>query len=161
MLDSTSLIVTRDRPLVKQLREQLRGQRVAGSQMIVSDNVEEACSLLLTVRVRLAVVHLQLGHLGIEEIDTILWIASTLPWRVPLLVVTEEYLVEQAATLFRMGVSDYVSRKDHFDQLGALLASYLPHAAPAGLGTERAIVADRSAEVAASGRPSAAIPART
>jgi len=160
MLDSTSLIVTRDRSLVALLREQLRSQKVAESRMIVSDSADEACSLLQTVRARLVVVHLESEHLGYEEVDHILWVASTLARRVPLLVVAERYLVEQATMLFRMGVSDYVSRSHHLDQLGALVASYLPHAPAAAPRSEAELPVEKPARVAASGKSSAAIPAR-
>jgi DNA-binding NtrC family response regulator len=162
MLDSTSLIVTTERSLVAVLREQLRCQKVAGRRMIVSDNVEEACSLLKSVRARVVVVHLEPERVGYEEIDQILWVASTLPRRTPLLVVAERYLVEQATTLYRMGVSDYVSRSHHLDVLGSLVASYLPHAPAAALGSEKKEkAAEKPARVAASGKPSAALPART
>ncbi len=117
MVDSTSLIVTTDRSLVALLRNQLRRQNVPVSRMIVSESADEACSLLQAVRARLVVVHLESERLGYEEVDHILWVASTLARRVPVLVVAERYLLEQATMLYRMGVSDYVSRSHHLDQL--------------------------------------------
>ncbi len=117
MLDSTSLIVTTDCSLVALLRKQLRRQKVAESRMIVSATAGEACSLLQCLRARLVVVHLEPERLGCDEVDHILWVASTLPWRVPLVVVAERFLVEQATMLYRMGVSDYLSRSHHLDQL--------------------------------------------
>jgi DNA-binding NtrC family response regulator len=160
MLDSTSLIVTTDRSLVALLREHLRRQKVAESRMIVSESADEACSLLQTVRARVVVVHLHPEHEAYEEVDHILWVASTLDRRVPVLVVAERYLVEQATMLYRMGVSDYVSRSHHLDQLGAVVASYLPHVAAAAPGSEAGLPAEKPARVAASGKSSAAIPAR-
>jgi len=158
MLDSTILIVAKDRSLVALLRTQLRRRKVAGNRMIVSESADEACSLLQTVRVRLVMVHLEREHLGYDEVDHLLWVASTLPRRVPVLVVAERYLVEQATTLYRMGVSEYVSRSHHLDQLGDLAAAYLPHAAPAApAGSVDEIPAEKRAGMAASGKSSAAI----
>src|SRR6516162_6225089 len=110
MLDCTSLIVTRDRSLVALLREQVRSQKVVGSRIIVSGSADEACSLLQTVRLRLVVVHLQPELLGYDEVDHILWVTSTLPRQVPLVVVAERYLIEQATIFYQMGASEYVSR---------------------------------------------------
>ncbi len=160
MVDSTSLIVTTDRSLVALLRNQLRRQNVPVSRMIVSESADEACSLLQAVRARLVVVHLESERLGYEEVDHILWVASTLARRVPVLVVAERYLLEQATMLYRMGVSDYVSRSHHLDQLGALVASYLPHAPAGALGSREALPAEKPAGMAASGKPSAATRAR-
>jgi hypothetical protein len=160
MIDSTSLLITTDRSLVSLIREQLRSQKVAGSRMIVSDSALEACSLLQSVSTRLVVAHLQPERLSYEEVDRILWVQSMSPSRIPLLVVAERYLVEQATTLFRMGVIDYVSRSHHLDQIGALLASYLPRFPASALDSEKEPSAAKAGRVAASGKPSAATRAR-
>ncbi len=160
MLDSTSLIVTTDCSLVALLRKQLRRQKVAESRMIVSATAGEACSLLQCLRARLVVVHLEPERLGCDVVDHILWVASTLPWRVPLVVVAERFLVEQATMLYRMGVSDYLSRSHHLDQLGALVASYLPHAPAGASGSEEELPGEKPARMAGSGKSSAAIRAR-
>ncbi len=160
MLDSTSLIVTTDRSLVALLRKQLQRQKVPESRMIVSESADEACSLLQTVRTRLVVVHLEPERLGYEEVNHILWVASTLARRVPVLVVSEKYLLEQATMLYRMGVSDYVSRSHHLDQLGALVASYLPHAPGGAPGFLEEAPEEKLVRLAASGKSSAANRAR-
>lgn len=161
MLDCTSLIVTKDRSLVALLRGQLRGQKVPGSRIIVSGTADEACSLLQTARFRLVVVHLEPDGVGYDEVDHILWVESILPRRVPVVVVAERYLVEQATMLYRMGVAEYVSRSHHLDQLGAVLARHLPHQISSGLEThtetETEIPSERPARVAASGKSSGAI----
>jgi DNA-binding NtrC family response regulator len=158
MLDSITLVVTRDRSLVAVLREQVRSQKVVGSRIIVCASADEACSLLQSVQVRLVLVHLEPEYVGYDEVDHILWVLSTLSRRIPLVVVAERYLVEQATTFYHMGVSEYVSRSHHLDQLGALAAAYLPHrpAAPSGSGKD--LPAEKPARVvAASAKPSAAI----
>jgi DNA-binding NtrC family response regulator len=161
MLDCTSLIVTRDRSLVALLREQVRSQKVVGSRIIVSGSADEACSLLQTVRLRLVVVHLQPELLGYDEVDHILWVTSTLPRQVPLVVVAERYLIEQATIFYQMGASEYVSRSHHLDQLGALVAAYLPHRPVAASASAADVDApEKPARVAAAGKRSAAVPAR-
>jgi DNA-binding NtrC family response regulator len=160
MLDCTSLIVTRDRSLVALLREQVRSQKVAGSRMIVCDSADEACSLLQTVRVRLVAVHLEPEHLGYEEVDHILWVTSILPRRIPLIVVAERYLVEQATNFYRMGASEYVSRSHHLDQLGALQVAYLPHLPAIAVASGLDLPAEKPARVAAAGKRATAIHAR-
>jgi DNA-binding NtrC family response regulator len=160
MLDSTSLIVTTDRSLVTVLRDQIRSQKVAGSRMVVCDNAVEACSLLQSVRVRLVLMHLQPEHLGYDEVDHILWVASMLRRRTHVLVVAERYVVEQATVLYRMGVTDYVSRSHHLDQLGAVVASYLPHLPAAAHGSPEEPQPARPAKAAAAGKTSAAVRAR-
>ncbi len=160
MLDCTSLIVTRDRSLVALLREQIRAQKVMGSRVIVSASAEEACSLLQSARVRLVIVQLDPEHTGYDDVDHILWAASILPRRFPIIVLADRYLVDQATIFYRMGVSEYVSRSHHLDQLGALVASYLPHRVAVPVESRTELPAENPARVAASGKSSAAIPAR-
>jgi hypothetical protein len=128
--------------------------------MVVSAGVDEACSLLQTIRVRLVLVHLEPDYVGYEELDHILWVISTLSRRVPVVVIAERYLVEQATTLYRMGVSDYVSRSHHLDQLGGIAAAYLPRRPEAAGAAETAPGPEKPGKVAASARASAAMSAR-
>jgi DNA-binding NtrC family response regulator len=154
MFDYTYLVVTRDRSFVALLREQLRAEKLAGTRLILCDSADEACALLQTVRVRLVVVHLEPDHIGYEEVDHILWVTSIMPRRMPVLVVAERYVVEQATNLFRMGVSDFVSRSHHAERLGALVAGYLsrPHRVAEPAKAETEIAAKPPARVAASGK---------
>ena len=43
----------------------------------------------------------------------------------PVVVIAERYRIDQATTLYRMGVSEYISRKHHLDQLPEVLGAYL------------------------------------
>jgi DNA-binding response OmpR family regulator len=126
MFDSTILVVSTDRSFAPMLHKQLTQKKIRGNRIIASTNADEACDLLQTVRVRVAVVSLDPEHIGYDEVDHILWATSILRNRVPVLVVADRYRVDQAITLYRMGVSDYVSRSHHIDQLGAWLTAYLP-----------------------------------
>jgi DNA-binding NtrC family response regulator len=159
MLDSTSLIMTSDRTLVKLLREQVRSEKIAGFRLIVGDSADEACSLLQSVRIKLVLVQLEAEHIGYDEVDHLLWVASTLRQRIPIVVMAERYIVEQATTFYRMGVNEYISRSHHLDQLGAIVAAYLHHGASVGSDSATDLVPAEPARVAASRRASAAIPA--
>jgi DNA-binding response OmpR family regulator len=126
MFDSTILVVSNDRTLAPMLQKQLAQHKIRGSRMIASTCVDEACDLLQTVQIRVAVLSLDSEHLGYEEVDHILWATSILRTRVPVVVIADRYRVEQAITLYRMGVSEYVSRSHHSDELGVLIAAHLP-----------------------------------
>ena len=141
MVDSTILTITGDDQFLDLLRRQIHEQNGAGSRMIVTGTIDEACSLLSTVRPRLIVVHW--GHHGhrYEELNRLLWVTTVLAHRVSVLVLADRYRVDQATTLFRMGVTDYLSRTHHEDQFGRILASYLrptpaPRPVPAPAGEE-------------------------
>ena len=43
----------------------------------------------------------------------------------PVLVIAERYRTDQATMMYRMGVSEYISRTHHLDQLGDVFGAYL------------------------------------
>ncbi len=94
--------------------------------MIVAGTIEEACSLLPMAHPRLIVVHWTYHGSHLEELNRLLWATSVLARRVPVLVIADQYRTEQATTLYRMGVTEYVSRTHHVGQFGRILDSYLP-----------------------------------
>ena len=128
MLDSTILTVTTDPQFVTLLRTQLHHQVGAGSRMIVTATVDEACSILETARPRLVVIHWTGESARYEQLDQLLWTTSVMARPAPVVVISERYRTDQATTLFRMGVSDYISRTHHVSQLGRVFAAYLPPA---------------------------------
>jgi DNA-binding NarL/FixJ family response regulator len=124
MVDSTILTITADTPLVGVLRAQLRDQSPRGSRMVVSETIDEACSLLATTRPRLIVVHW--SHAShYEELNRLLWATTVLAHGVPVVVVADRYRTDQATTLYRMGVIEYISRTHHLDHFGRILDAYL------------------------------------
>jgi DNA-binding response OmpR family regulator len=127
MVDSTILTVTDDDCFLELLQRQLRDQNGGGSRMIVARTIDEACSLLSTARPRLIVVHWRRHGCCYEELNRLLWTTTVLAHRVPVLILADRYRTDQATTLFRMGVSDYISRTHHLDQFGRILDAYLRH----------------------------------
>src|SRR5262245_49572603 len=118
MADSTILTVTSDNELLALLRQQLHDQAGGGSRMIVAATIDEACSLLAMAQPRLVVVHWSRhGHgARYEELDRLLWTTTVVARRSPVLVIADRYRTDQAITLFRMGVTEYISRTHHLDQ---------------------------------------------
>jgi DNA-binding NtrC family response regulator len=126
MPDSTILTVTGDQDFVELLRQQLRDQGGAGGPMIVARTVDEACSLVKTIRPRVVVVDWKREGSRYEHLDRLLWTTSVLARKVPVLVIADRYRTDQATMMFRMGVAEYISRTHHLEQLGQVLAAYLP-----------------------------------
>jgi DNA-binding NarL/FixJ family response regulator len=128
MVDGTILTVTGDNELVEQLRQQLHERGGSGNHMIVAATIDEACSLLATAQPRLVVVHWAVQGARYEEFDRLLWTTTVLARRIPVLVIADRYRIDQATTLYRMGVNEYVSRTHHRGQLGKVLGAFLPQA---------------------------------
>jgi response regulator of citrate/malate metabolism len=122
----TILTITNDDKFLSLVRRQFHDQVAPGSRMIVARTIEEACSLVDTFHPRLIVVHWA-GHSGrYEQLDQLLWTTTVQARLIPVLVIAERYRTEQATTMYRMGVAEYISRTHHLDQLGRLCAAYLP-----------------------------------
>lgn len=129
MLDSTILTITNDNKFLSLLRRRIHDQVAGGSRMIVARTVDEACSLFNTVMPRLIVVHWTRDRGRYEQLDRLLWTTTVQARRIPVLVIAERYRIDQATTMFRMGVVDYISRTHHLNQLGNVFSAYLPSSA--------------------------------
>jgi len=116
------LAVTNDSTFPGLLRSKLGDQH---GRIVVAPSLDEACTLLKTARPRLIVVHLAGEGGRYEQFDRLLWAISVLSRPTPVLVIAERYLTEQATTLYRMGVAEYISRTHHLDQLADVLAVYV------------------------------------
>ena len=75
---------------------------------------------------RLIVVHLAGDGGHYDQFDRLLWATSVFSRPTPVVVIAERYLTEQATTLYRMGVAEYISRTHHLDQFGDVLALRSP-----------------------------------
>lgn len=125
MTACTILTITGDEPLLGLLRDALHDHNGGGSRMIVAGSMEEACSLLPMAEPRLIVVHWTRHGSHYEELNRLLWATTVLARPVPVLVIADRYHTDQATTLYRMGVTDYISRTHHDDKIGEVLKSYL------------------------------------
>ncbi len=126
MRNSTVLTVISDKEFLSLLRLQLHDQVARGSRMIAARTIEEACSLLETVRPRLVVVDGMGESARYDQFAQLLWATTVQARRIPVLVIADRYCSDQATMLFRMGVSEYISRTHHLDELGRVFAAYLP-----------------------------------
>jgi DNA-binding NarL/FixJ family response regulator len=119
------LTVTGDSTFLEMLRAKLRDQLGQQGRFVVTPSLDEATTLLKSARPRLVVVHLASDGGHYDGFDRLLWATSVFSRPTPVVVVAERYLTEQATTLYRMGVAEYISRTHHLDQLGDVLASYV------------------------------------
>jgi len=141
MRDSTILTITKDDEFLSLFRRQLHEQVSGGSRMIVAATIDEACSLLKTARPRLVVVHWTRDSGRYEQLDRLLWTITVQARPIPVLVIAQRYRTDQATMMYRMGVSEYISRTHHLDQLGPVLSAYLPLVPPATQGLPSSDVA--------------------
>lgn len=125
MTDCTILTITCDERFFTALHNQLHDQFPGSTRMIVAGTIEEACSLLPMAHPRLIVVHWSRHGSRLEELNRLLWATTVLARQVPVLVIADRYRIDQATTLYRMGVREYISRTHHADQFGRILNSYL------------------------------------
>lgn len=123
MVKSTVLMVTGDASLVGAVRRELKD--LGGTRIDVATTVEDACEVLGKLRPRLILLDRARRRNGYDAMDRLLWATSKLPHGVPVVVVADQYRVEQALMCYRMGVADYISRSEHYDSLATVLAAYL------------------------------------
>ena len=138
MADNTILTVTLDERFLDVLRGQLHDRFPGSTRMIVAGSIEEACSLLPMSHPRLIVVHWSRHGSQLEDLNRLLWATTVLARQVPVLVIADRYRVDQATTLYRMGVREYISRTHHVDQFGRILDAYLRHSPASGPRTAAA-----------------------
>jgi DNA-binding NarL/FixJ family response regulator len=119
------LTVTNDDTFLTLLRAKLRDHLGPKGRIMVAASVDEACPLLKTARARLIVVHLAGDSGRYEQLDRLLWTTSVLSRPTPVVVIAERYRTDQATMMYRMGVSEYISRTHHLDQLEGVLGAYL------------------------------------
>jgi DNA-binding NarL/FixJ family response regulator len=130
MATNPILTVTNDDAFLAMLRSKLREQLNHTGRIAATPSLDEACTLMKTAHPRLIVVHLGGDGGHYDQFDRLLWATSVLSRPTPVVVIAERYLIEQATTLYRMGVSEYISRTHHLDQVGDILDAYLRPATP-------------------------------
>lgn len=126
MHEMTILTITNDKKFLQVFRKQLHEQVACGSRMIVAGSIGEACELLQTARPRLVVMHWGRESGNYAQLDRLLWTTTVQARRIPVLVIADRYRTDQATMMYRMGVSEYISRSHHLDHLGPVFSPYLP-----------------------------------
>jgi DNA-binding NarL/FixJ family response regulator len=126
MPDWTILTVTNDKKFLSLFRRRFHDQVARASRMIVAGTIDEACELLDTLRPRLIVVHWTSNGGPYEHLDQLLWAISVQVRQIPVVIIAERYRTDQATMMYRLGVSEYISRTHHLDQLGCVFSAYLP-----------------------------------
>jgi DNA-binding NtrC family response regulator len=121
----TILAVTTDATFLNLIRQQRSDQAGCRVRIIVAGTMNDASALLETTRPRLIVVHWTGDRARYGQLDRLLWATSVLARRIPVLVIAERYRIDQATMMYRMGVSEYISRTHHLDQLDRILDAYL------------------------------------
>jgi DNA-binding NarL/FixJ family response regulator len=125
MLATPILAITNDEALLASLRSTIRDELGQKGRIVVAASVDAACPLLKTARPRLVVVHFTGESARYEQLDRLLWATSVVSRPTPIVVIAERYRIDQATMMYRMGVSEYISRKHHLEGLGDVLGAYL------------------------------------
>jgi DNA-binding response OmpR family regulator len=123
MCDFTVLAMTAGVDWLEPVRHDLH--ELGGTRVIVTRTMEEACELLEMASARLILLNWDSDRANYEQIDNLLWTNSTLASPAMVLVIADEYRTDQAVTLFRMGVDEYVGRSDHAERLQGVLGQLL------------------------------------
>jgi DNA-binding NarL/FixJ family response regulator len=123
MCDFAVLAMTAGVDWLEPVRHDLH--ELGGTRFIVTGSMEEACELLEMVSARLILLNWDSNRADYEQIDNLLWTNSTLASPAMVLVIADEYRADQAVTLFRMGVDEYVGRSDHAEKLQGVVGQLL------------------------------------
>jgi DNA-binding NarL/FixJ family response regulator len=123
MGDFTILAMTVDVDWLQPVRHDL--QDLGGTRLIVAGSMQEACELLEMASARLVLLNWDSDRADYEQIGNLLWTNSTLTSPAMVLVIANDYRADQALTLFRMGVDEYVCRADHAEKLQGVLGQLL------------------------------------
>jgi DNA-binding NarL/FixJ family response regulator len=123
MCDFTVLAMTAGVDWLELVRHDLHD--LGGTRVIVTGSMDEACELLELASARLILLNWDSDRADYEQIGNLLWTNSTLASPAMVLVIADEYRADQAVTLFRMGVDEYVCRSDHAENLRGVLGQLL------------------------------------
>jgi DNA-binding NtrC family response regulator len=98
-------------------------KRVLGIENIrvrVFQSVYEAIARTAAALPGLIAIHLR-GGVTDAQVAYLLGKATLPQQQVPVVVISDHYDTERALALFRLGVTDYISRSDHLDRLPSLV----------------------------------------
>ena len=119
--ETTVLLITSDDSLAAEVRA--RVESLPGGVLLrVTEAVEPACLTAVAESVGLILVHLE-GKNSLVEVARVLWLCSLSRRPASVIALGNEYRLEDALPLFQLGVADYLSCRDHLDQLSLLIGS--------------------------------------
>lgn len=125
----TILTVTRDAEWLVGMRPALHA--AGRGRLVVADSVEEADRLLEFAKPRFIVVDWENARCPSECLAALLWKNSIQARPALVMIVANDYRVEEATELFQLGVDDYISASDHGDALATMLKAHKPRNAAA------------------------------
>jgi DNA-binding NtrC family response regulator len=114
----TILLITQDSSLSSIIQEVL--SRIQGLRLETVKNHEEASERVLEKKVALVLSHLNPSS-DLAGLTRLLGTVEATGQKIPTMVLSEEYHAEQAVTLLRRGVADYLSRPLDLGRLGYLI----------------------------------------
>jgi len=115
---ATMLLVSQDSGLPRVVQEVISG--IQGLKFEFVKDHEEAAERVASRSVGLVMSHLT-STCNVAGLTRLLGTISATAQKVPVLVLSDEYHAEQALTLLRLGVADYLSRPLDLGRLGYLL----------------------------------------
>lgn len=134
MTENQVLMISKDTRLVKKVREDL--DVLGGPGLRVVDGIDRAFSEAIEGDYCLVVAHLDEG-ISRAQFRRMLGEVGSLSSSVSFLALSETYLPDEASTLFRLGIADYLSREEHLEKIATIinalcLAAQAEHHGPVG-----------------------------
>ncbi|KAJ3049564.1 hypothetical protein HK102_012467, partial [Quaeritorhiza haematococci] len=111
MQSTTILTVTKDAEWLIGMRPFLHA--TGRGRLVVAESIEEAERLLEFARPRLIVVDWKREDGGFDAITSLLWKNSIQGRPASVMIVAEDYRVDEATLLFQLGVDEYVGKSEH------------------------------------------------
>ncbi len=118
MAPVTMLLISQDSSLSGTVQEVL--SRIQGLKFDFVKNHEEACERVAEKDVALILSHLNPSS-NVAELTRLLGTIEATGQKIPVVVLSDEYHAEQALTLLRLGVAEYLSRPLDLGRLGYLI----------------------------------------
>ncbi|MDG3003130.1 hypothetical protein [Paludisphaera mucosa] len=120
----TILTITKDSDWLIRMRPALHA--AGRGRLVVAESIAEAERLLAYAKPRLIVVDWKRSQCSSDDVAPLLWKNSTQARPASVMILAQDYQVEEATVLYQLGVDEYVSDSDHHDVLGSVLSAHSP-----------------------------------
>ncbi|WP_165245704.1 response regulator transcription factor [Paludisphaera soli] len=124
MQSTTILTVTKDAEWLIGMRPFLHA--TGRGRLVVAESIEEAERLLEFARPRLIVVDWKREDGSFDAITSLLWKNSIQGRPASVMIVAEDYRVDEATLLFQLGVDEYVGKCEHGEAMATVLVALTP-----------------------------------